>query len=117
MAEAAVGADPDVATRILEQRARAEVAESVAHAVVGESLLPPAADPLVGGDPNAAVAALQEGTNEIIDQSLFGCVLNETVSNLVVDAAAFRSDPERAFAITEDVANSDARDAGKGVKI
>src|ERR1700733_2113071 len=69
VAEAVVGADPNVAVLVLDQRARAEVGEAIANLVVLGIRTRDAAHSFIGGYPHRAIAALQEGPREVVGQS------------------------------------------------
>src|ERR1700733_10520734 len=69
VAETVVGANPNVAVLVLEQRARAEVGEAIAYLIVLRILARDAAHSLIGSYPHRAVPALQEGSREVIGQS------------------------------------------------
>src|SRR5580704_8288486 len=115
-AHAAIGADPDIAIAIFQHGTRAEVAQSIAHLKVGDTLRPPSVDPFIRGDPHAAVPALQKSSNEVVGQSLFGRILNQPRTDLAVCAPAFSPNPQHSVAVTEYISNSYSGQARKLVR-
>src|SRR5262249_173121 len=83
-ADSAIGADPHITSLILEQGARAEIAQPIAHLIVPEARRGPSADAFVSTNPNAAVFALQEGANEVVYQAGIRRVVIHAASQLAV---------------------------------
>src|ERR1035437_5595780 len=73
MAQAAVGADPQVSLAVLEQYACAEIRKPILHLIaddaMGSGCDKNVIDALVGGDPHAASAVLCHGANEVVGHS------------------------------------------------
>src|ERR1017187_5549632 len=70
-----------------------------------------AAHSFIGSDPHAAVAAFQEGADEIVNQPLLGRVVKELLADLTVYSPALRPHPECPLAIAKDIPNPDAGNA------
>src|SRR5258707_15653938 len=75
----------------------------------------PAAHRFIGSNPDAAVPALDESADEVIHQPRFGGVVKQSLSHLAIHALTFGSDPQRALAVTKDIADSDPVHTGKPV--
>src|SRR5215472_7737203 len=112
-AEAVVGANPDIAVAIFEERARAEVAQPVIRRVVGNARRTPSAYAFIGSNPHTPVAALQESPDEVVDQSFPGGILHQPRAHLPKRAFPFGTDPQGTLAVAENVADSHSGNSGK----
>ena len=70
MAQAAIGANPQISTAVFKQDAGAEVSESIPHLVADDVGLGAArhdmADTLVGSYPHASIPILHHGARKVI---------------------------------------------------
>src|SRR5580658_2764377 len=94
VAYSAVRSDPDTSARILQQYPNAEIAKTLVHAVTGQNAVTPPVDSFIGPNPDAAVAALEKGANEIVAQPIVSCVMNPLGAFLSECAVPVGADPE-----------------------
>src|SRR5690348_116455 len=106
MADSALGADPQIAAAIFEQRAGAEVGQSVGFAEAGEDTVAPPADAFVGADPHAAVAAFEDGADEVVHQPVPLSVLHAPAAGCTEYPFALGAEPECARTVVQHVAHA-----------
>ena len=115
MTHAAIGANPQIAALILQQRARAEVCQPIAHLVTDDPRLPVLPDnviqALVRSHPHAAIAVLRSWRAQSCS-STRRAWSDESCLALrnPVDAVPIGSHPQCAGAVAIDVAHMNASD-------
>ncbi len=101
VAQAMIGADPNVAVTVLDQGASAEISETVPFLVVLRLVACNAAYSFVGCDPHSAISALQECAHEVVYQSARRRVVDHTRSGQTVDPTAVGTEPEISGTVAE----------------
>src|SRR5450755_2328760 len=106
-ADAMVCADPKIPVPVFRKRANAEIAQAAFHTVIGEAPLLPAANALVGADPDTAVASLVDGADEIVDESVALGVLHAVRSLDTPQTVSVRPRPQDSRTVAKQIADAD----------
>src|ERR1035437_9842124 len=102
-----VSSDPQITMAIFKQGAGAEIRQAVAHLIILETARCPVAHALIGCDPHASLAALQECTNKIVYQAVFGSHPQYLFAIHADNSIPVRPDPQRSPAVTKQIAHRD----------
>ena len=109
MAEAVIGADPNVSATVLNQRARAEVGEAIPYLIVLRILARDAAYSFIGGDPHAPSLLCRNARTKLLVNLARSGVVDYAAMSKAVDSAAVSADPKITGAIAEDIADRHVR--------